>query len=276
MVRSLWTAASGMRAEQVSMDTLSNNIANVNTTGYKAQGTQFKSLLYQTLQEKTTTANGDPKPTEAQVGLGTRVASLKANFAPGAQLASNNKMALFISNTVTASFFAVSGQDGETYYTRDGNLGWTLDNTGARILTNSSGNPILSTTGQRITLPAGAGADGATVGQDGSVAYRNAEGVTVPTGQTIGLFQFANPVGLAKVSNNLYEATDASGAAINEATTNLAVTRSSIAQGYLEGSNVNIADEMVTMIITQRAYELNSKAITTSDSMLDTANNLKR
>ena len=276
MVRSLWTAASGMRAEQVSMDTLSNNIANVNTTGYKAQDTQFKSLLYQTLQEKTTTANGDPKPTEAQVGLGTRVASLKSNFAQGAMLASNNKMALCISNTATASFFSVTGQDGQVYYTRDGNLGWTLDNTGQRILTNSSGNPVLDTQGQRIRLPEGAGADAVTVGADGAVGYKRPDGGYVATGQTIGLFQFANPTGLAKVSNNLYEATNASGAAINEATTNLQITRSTIAQGYLEGSNVNIADEMVTMIITQRAYELNSKAITTSDSMLDTANNLKR
>ena len=114
------------------------------------------------------------------------------------------------------------------------------------------------------------------MGHNGEVAYRQADGTTVQTGQSIGVFQFQNPVGLEKTSGNLYAATEASGEPINEATTNLPITTSTIAQGYLEGSNVNIADEMVNLIISQRAYELNSKAITTSDSMLETANQLKR
>ena len=273
MMRALWSAASGMRAEQVSLDTISNNISNVNTVGYKEQTTQFKSLLYQTLQAETTSASGDPKPTSAQVGLGTRVASINANYEQGAMLASDNHMALCVSG---AGFFSVSGVDGKTYYTRDGNFGWTLAQNGQRILSNANGNPVLDTTGKQIVLPNGAGAEGVTVGKDGAVAYRNAAGQYVPLNQRVGLFQFPNPVGLGKVSGNLLEVTDASGAAINEATTNLQITRSTVAQGYLEGSNVNVADEMVNMIITQRAYELNSKAITTSDSMLDTANNLKR
>lgn len=273
MMRSLWTAASGMRAEQVSLDTISNNIANVNTTGYKEQTTQFKSLLYQTLQAETTSASGDPKPTGAQVGLGTRVASINANFEQGAMLASDNKNALCISGS---GFFAVSGVDGETYYTRDGNFGWTLAADGQRILANQNGNPVLDTTGRRIVLPAGVGAESTTFGSDGTVAYKNAQGLYTQTGQRVALYQFANPVGLEKISGNLYEESEASGAPINEATTNLAIIPSTIAQGYLEGSNVNIADEMVSMIITQRAYELNSKAITTSDSMLETANGLKR
>ena len=273
MLRSLWTAASGMRAEQVGVDTISNNIANVNTVGYKTQNTQFKTLLYQTLQSETTTANGEPKPTTAQVGLGTRVASINASFSQGALLANTNPMACAIEGK---GFYSVQGVDQEVYYTRDGDFGWSLDADGARVLTNSSGLKILDTQGNRITLPAGAGADSVSVGRNGAIAYRQADGTTVQTGQILGLYQFPNPVGLEKTSGNLFQESEASGEPINEATTNLPITRSTIAQGYLEGSNVNVADEMVNLIISQRAYELNSKAITTSDSMLETANGLKR
>lgn len=273
MVRSLWSAATGMKSEQTAVDTIANNIANVNTTGFKAQDTQFKSLLYQTLQVETTSRNGELTPTTAQVGLGTRVASINSIFTQGAQLASDNNMAMCINGE---GFFQVGGADGEMYYTRDGNFGWTLDVNGRRLLTNQNGNPVMDINGQRIYLPDGVGTSGVTVGPDGAIAYRTPEGDTVLTGQSIALFQFPNKVGLEKVSANLYGVTEASGAAINEATTNLNVTRSTMAQGYLEGSNVNLADEMVNLIISQRAYELNSRAITTSDSMLDTANNLKR
>ena len=273
MLRSLWTAASGMRSQQTSVDTIANNIANVNTTAYKSQNTEFKSLLYQTLQAETTTANGETKPTSAQVGLGTRVASVNASFTQGALLDSSNNMACAIEGS---GFFSVQGSDGETYYTRDGDFSWTIDADGTRVLANASGLKVLDSQGNRITLPDGVGADTATIGKNGAVAYRLADGTAVQTGQIVGLFQFENPVGLEKQSGNLYSVSDASGAAINEATTNLNITPSTIAQGYLEGSNVNIADEMVELIISQRAYELNSKAITTSDTMLETANNLKR
>ncbi|MCR5546330.1 MAG: flagellar hook-basal body complex protein [Lachnospiraceae bacterium] len=273
MLRSLWTAASGMRSEQTSVDTIANNIANVNTTAFKTQNTEFKSLLYQTLQAETTTANGETKPTSAQVGLGTRVASVNASFTQGALLASTNTMACAIEGS---GFFSVQGVDGQTYYTRDGDFSWTLDADGTRVLANASGLKVLDSQGNRITLPDGVGADSAVIGKTGAVSYRNADGTAVETGQVVGLFQFENPVGLEKQSGNLYAETEASGVAINEATTALAISPSTIAQGYLEGSNVNIADEMVNLIISQRAYELNSKAITTSDTMLETANNLKR
>lgn len=274
MIRSLWTAATGMKAEQTSVDTIANNIANVNTTAYKSQDTQFKSLLYQTLQVETTSANGQTRPTTAQVGLGTRVASLNSSFTQGAQLASENNMALCINGE---GFFSVAGINGETYYTRDGNFGWNMSNDNTRILTNSSGNPVLDTEGNRIVLPDGAGTTGVVVGQDGAVGYQDEEGTVVMTGQSVALYQFPNKVGLEKISANLYGVTEASGAAINEATPDQAnLQRSTIAQGYLEASNVNVADEMVNLIRSQRAYELNSKAITTSDTMLDTANNLKR
>lgn len=272
MVRSLWTAASGMKAQQTSVDTIANNLANVNTTGYKSQTTQFKTLLYQTMQEASTTANGDTKPTTAQVGLGARVASINSIYTQGAELASDNKMAMYINGR---GFFSVTGEDGGTYYTRNGDFDWALDDNGTRVLTNSEGNKVLDTQGNPITLPATAATDSVSVGTDGQVAYKRPDGTYVLTGQSIGLYQFANPVGLEKRGDNLLEANNVSGPAMNEATL-AGLTPSKINQGFLEGSNVNVADEMVNLIIAQRAYEMNSKAITTSDSMLDTANNLKR
>lgn len=273
MVRSLWSAATGMKSEQTAVDTIANNIANVNTTGFKAQDTQFKSLLYQTLQVRTTSVDGEATPTSAQVGLGVRVSSINSSFTQGAQLANDNPMAMCING---AGFFQVSGFDGNLYYTRDGNFGWNMAPDGGRILTNQNGNPVLDTNGNRIPLPDGVGAESVQVSLNGAISYRTADGDSIPTGQSIALYQFPNQVGLEKVSSNLYAQTDVSGAAINEATTNLDIIPSTMAQGYLEGSNVNLADEMVNLIISQRAYELNSRAITTSDSMLDTANQLKR
>ncbi len=273
MMRSLWTGASGMRSQQTAVDTIANNLANVNTTAFKTQNTQFKSLLYQTLQAETTTSNANPKPTSAQVGLGARVAAINITYTQGVQLASDNPMSVFISGS---GFFAVSGFDGQTYYTRDGDFGWAMETDGTRALTNHSGLHILDVEGNPIKLPEGAGADAVTVGKDGAIGYMDDTGNLVMTGQSIALYQFENPVGLEKVSGNLVQESEASGAPINEATTDLNIIKSTMAQGYLEGSNVNVADEMVNLIITQRAYELNSKAITTSDSMLDTANGLKR
>lgn len=272
MVRSLWTAATGMKGQQTSVDTIANNIANVNTTGYKTQTTQFKSLLYQTLQSETTTSNGDTKPTKAQVGLGTRVSSTNSIYTDGALLANDSKSAVAISGS---GFFGIQGVDGETYYTRNGDFMWTLNAGGDSVLTNAMGNPVLDATGKQITLKKGIATDAVSIGSDGSVAYKNADGSYTDTNQDIGLWQFQNPNGLQKTSNSLLRVTDASGAAMPEATT-ANLRRSTIAQGYLEGSNVNVADEMVNLIVASRAYELNSRAITTSDTMLGQANELKR
>lgn len=273
MMRSLWTAASGMKAEQVNVDTIAHNISNVNTIGYKTQSTQFKTLLYQTLRAESTSANGDPKPTSAQVGLGTRVASLNSLYTDGAMTANDSPTALCISGQ---GFFAIRGVDGQTVnYTRNGDFQWSLNRGGQRVLSTSNGLSVLDTNGQPIVLPANAGADAVSFGTDGAVAYRDQTGNYVPTGQMIALYQFQNPNGLDKLSYSLLAATDASGAPMREDNTQ-GLTRSTINQGYLEGSNVNVADEMVNLIIAQRAYELNSKAITTSDTMLEQANNLKR
>ncbi len=272
MMRALWSGASGMKGQQTAVDTIANNLANVNTTAYKSQSTQFKTLLYQTMNTSSTNAAGQTKPTSTQVGLGTRVASTNTSFAQGTMTATESNTALCISGD---GFFAVRGEDGNTYYTRNGDFTWALDNTGARVLTTSEGYKVLGRNGNPITLPNNAGTDGFTVGTDGTCSYKNNEGRYVNTGQSIALYQFANRVGLEKEGENLYSATGASGAAIGEWNT-AGITASSIAQGYIEASNVNVADEMVNLIVAQRAYEMNSKAITTSDTMLEQANNLKR
>ena len=243
MVRSLWSAATGMNAQQTNVDTIANNLANVNTVGYKAQTAQFKSLLYQTLQTATTTANGDPKPTTSQVGLGVRNSSINTSFRQGSLLSSSS-----------STSFAIEGE---------------------LMLTNQDGLPVLDTNGQNITVPGDRVASRITIGQDGTLYYPDGNNVPQSMGKTIGLSQFNNPGGLKRKGDTLWEITAASGEVMNESTNNN-VVKSRIVQNYLEGSNVQVADEMVNLIVAQRAYEMNSKAITTSDEMMQTANNLKR
>ncbi|MCR5650049.1 MAG: flagellar hook-basal body protein [Lachnospiraceae bacterium] len=271
MVRSLWTAATGMIAQQNNVDTIANNIANVNTVGYKTEVNEFKSLLYQNLQTRTTTANGEKKPIGAQVGLGTRNASITSEFTQGSLLESENITAFAIQGD---GFFAVRGEDGGTYYTRNGDFNWSLTENGI-ALTDSDGHAVLNTNAQPITLGKQYIANRLTVGADGSIMYPDANNNPQPINVTIGLFQFLNPKGLNKEGDSLYTATAASGAAMNEAT-NANLTKSVVRQGYLEGSNVQVADEMVNLIVAQRAYELNSKAITTTDDMMSTAVQVKR
>lgn len=271
MMRALYTGATGMLAQQTNIDNISNNLANVNTVGYKQEKAEFKSLLYQTIQTRTTSANGEEKPIPAQVGLGTRIASTTSIYKQGAMMASENDTDFAI---VGDGFFAVRGADGETYYTRAGNFNWSMGVNGV-TLTTTDGYPVLDTNNNPIVLPNGISSGNVVVSSDGSFGYTNAAGAYVALNQNFGIFQFNNPAGLDKVGDNLLEATDASGAAINEAT-NANVIRSEVRQNFLEGSNVQVADEMVNLIIAQRAYQLNSKAITVSDEMLEQANNLRR
>lgn len=272
MVRSLWTGASGMKAQQTAVDTIANNIANVNTVGFKSQDTQFKSLLYQTLQERTTSANGETKPGSAQVGLGTRVSSINTNFTQGEMLANESNTALCIEGN---AFFAIRGADNQIYYTRNGDFTWSLDANDRIILTNNRGEAVLDRDARPIMLPEGAESGTVSFGQDGAFAIKGPDGNYVQTGQYVALVQFRNPNGLAKQSNGLLAETAASGLALEE-WSSPGLTQSRLCQNYLEGSNVNVADEMVDLIIAQRAYEMNSKIITTSDTMMEQANNLRR
>lgn len=271
MVRSLWSAATGMNAQQVNVDTIANNLANVNTVGYKGQVAQFKSLLYQTLQTPTTTANGNPKPTSSQVGLGVRSSSINNIFSQGPMLASRSESSVAIEGK---GFFAIRGADGETYYTRNGDFVWAITEDGIG-LTASDGSPVLDTEGQPIELPAGVRSNLIAIDSNGNLNYPDATGNDSYLGITIGLWQFDNAGGLERRGNSVWSPTAASGAPLNEATEQ-GLEYSKVNQYYLEGSNVMVADEMVNLIVAQRAYEMNSKAITTTDEMMQTANNLKR
>ncbi len=271
MVRSLWTAATGMIAQQLNLDTIANNLSNVNTTGYKTQVNEFKSLLYQSVQTRTTSANGENRPSGAQVGLGVRNSSITSIFREGNLYESSSDTAFAIDGK---GFFAVRAADGNTYYTRNGNFNFTLATNG-NMLATAEGYPVISSTGQPIILPEQYTVSNISVTADGTLCYPDELGNPQSLGITIGVFQFNNPNGLEKLGDNLFQQTAASGQPLNEAT-NANLQRSDIIQNYLEGSNVQVADEMVNMIVTQRAYELNSKAIIASDEMLQQANNLRR
>lgn len=261
-----------MNAQQANVDTIANNLANVNSVGYKTQVAQFKSLLYQNLQTVTTTANGNPKPTSSQVGLGVRTSSINSIFGQGSLLDSESDTAFAIEGD---GFFAVRGEDGTNYYTRNGDFTWALAANGGMTLTNADGLPIMSAEGRPIALPRTYIASRLSITEEGEICYPDEQNNPQPIGVRIGTFQFSNPGGLNRVGDTLFAVTDASGRALNEDTTP-DVPKSRIVQGYLEGSNVQVANEMVNLIVAQRAYEMNSKAITTSDSMMETANNLKR
>lgn len=272
MVRSLWTAATGMMAQQTNLDTLAHNLSNVNTVGYKTEVNEFKTLLYQTLQTRTTSANGENKPIGAQVGLGTRNASITTIFKGGNMIETASDSAFAIQGK---GFFGVRGEDGNTYYTRNGNFRWTVAANNGNMLATSEGLPVMDTNGRPIVLNQNYIVSNVTVSSEGELMYPDANDQPQAIGIRIGLFQFNNPAGLEKMPDTMYQQTAASGPVINEATNN-GVEKSKILQGYVEGSNVQVADEMVNMIVAQRAYEMNSKAITASDEMLQQANNLRR
>ena len=271
MVRSLWSAATGMIAQQTAVDTISNNISNINTNGYKTSQNEFKSLLYQELQTKTTSANGETKPINSQVGLGVRNSSITTIFTQGSFYESTNNFAFAIEGD---GFFAVQGKDGNTYYTRNGNFQLSTDTNGLTLCT-TDGEPVLDTNGKKITFNKNMTASNISVTQDGQFCYPDAKNNPVPLGVQIGVYQFNNPSGLEKEAGSLYKTTASSGTAINESKSKN-IAKSSVVQGYLEGSNVQLADEMVNLIVAQRAYEANSKAITTSDEMMSQANQLRR
>ncbi|NLL93018.1 MAG: flagellar basal-body rod protein FlgG [Clostridiales bacterium] len=272
MMRALWTAASGMVSQQTNVDVIANNLSNVNTIGYKKESAQFKSLLYQTIQSKTTSANGETKPVGAQVGLGVRNASITTSYKQGSMTASELDTDFGIDG---AGFFTVMSENGELLYTRNGSFNWSLGNNGGVMLCNSEGLPVLDTMGQPIELDPEYDTSKISIDADGNVCYPDETNNPQPIGYQIGLVQFSNPAGLEKASNSTFKQTAASGEPVFEVD-NENLKKSIIKQGYLEASNVQVVDEMVNLIVAQRAYEMNSKAITTADDMLGQANQLKR
>lgn len=270
MMRALWTAASGMITQQTNVDTISNNLANINTTGFKKESAEFKSLLYQTIQGKSTDNNGDPKPSGIQVGLGVRNSAITSQYTQGVSTETGNDYDFAIEGK---GFFQVQSKDGSVAYTRNGSFGLSIGVNGV-TLANTDGNPVLDTKGEPIVIDDVYNPSDITINEQGELCYLNASNVSESIGIQIGIVQFNNPAGLQKMSGSLLKETGASGAPRIEAE-DIGLQKSKIRQGYLEESNVQAVDEIVNLIVAQRAYEMNSKVITAADEMLQQANNLR-
>ncbi len=271
MIRSLWTGASGMTAQQVSLDNIANNLSNVNTAGYKKQSTEFSSLLYQKLQRKTTDYNGDPKPVIGQVGSGVRVSGLTSIYTQGAMLETGNDYDMCISGS---GFFRVQTPDGGVAYTRNGAFQLAKSSEGVTLAT-AEGYPVLNTAGEPVSFSTEEyDPQQLTLDDYGNFYYPDDTGTAQMIGVQLSFAQFNNPSGLEKISGSLLRESENSGEPRLEAEDNMLRT-SKVYTGYLEGSNVQTVDEIVNLIVTQRAYEMNSKVITASDEMLQQANNLR-
>lgn len=270
-MRSLWTAASGMIAQQTNVDNISNNIANANTVGYKKQSTEFSTLLYSKLQREVTDNNGDPKPVIGQVGAGVRVSGLVTRYTQGNLMNTGNTYDMAIDGE---GFFMIQMPDGETSYTRNGSFSLGLYEGGV-ALTNSAGYPVLNSDGEAIVFDEEMNMSDVYVDEYGRIMLADKESGTADYLMTIGLAQFNNPSGLEKLSGSLLKATENSGEARLE-TEDEELKKSTVRTGWLEGSNVESIDEIVNLIVAQRAYEMNSKAITAADTMLQQANNLRQ
>lgn len=272
MMRSLWTAATGMIAQQTHLDVTANNLSNINTTGYKKETAEFKTLLYQTIRGDSYDTNGDPKPVGVQVGLGVRNSAITSQFVQGSINETGNTWDFALEGD---GFFQVRLSNGEIGYTRSGALVMAVSSNGMTLST-SEGYPVLDSDGNPVEVGSDIKTNQITVDDRGNLYYPNAEtNVPESLGIQIGLVQFNNPSGLFKQSGSIYTETAASGEPLSEsAGETFKLTK--LHQKYLEMSNVQAADEMVNMIISQRAYEMNSKAITASDEMLQQANNLRR
>jgi flagellar basal-body rod protein FlgG len=254
MIRSLWISKTGMDAQQTQMDVISNNLANVSTNGFKRSRAVFEDLLYQTLRQPGAQSSQQTQlPTGLQVGTGVRPVATARMFTQGNLQQTGNNLDVAISGQ---GFLQVQMPDGTTGYTRDGNL--HVDHQGQVVTSN--GFPVLPS----ITIPPTA--QSITIGQDGTISVTTQGSATPTTAGSLQLVNFVNPSGLQAIGQNLYTESAASGTpnAGTPGTNGLGLLN----QGYVETSNVNVVEELVSMIQTQRAYEINSKAIQTSDQML--------
>lgn len=260
MIQSLYSGATGMEAQQLNLNTIANNLANANTTGFKRSKIEFQDLLYQKTREVGAEAGGgNVVPTGVESGYGTRVASTTKIFSQGQLKQTGEKHDMAIEGD---GFLQVQRADGTFAYTRDG----ALKVNGQGRVTTSDGLPVLS--GFQPIPP---GSTGFSVSPNGEVTVQGPSGT-----QTfrVQLSRFANPSGLRSLGGNLYEETAGSGTV--EQGNPGEDGYGTLTQGFLESSNVNIVEEMVNMIQAQRAYEINSKAIQTSDSMLEQMAQIKR
>ncbi len=261
MIRALWTAATGMQSQQVNMDVIANNLANVNSSGFKKSRADFQDILYQTTRAAGAGVDGGEVPTGVQIGLGSRVAAVQKVFTTGDFQQTENELDVAIEGQ---GFFQVVLPDGTDGFTRSGAL--KKDSTG-RLVT-SDGFPLIP----EVVIPEGS--TSISIGSGGTVDVL-LDGESTPTEVgVIELIRFGNPSGLKSLGRNLYAETPTTGAPI--AGTPGEAGFGTLSQGFLEGSNVNIMEEMVNMIAGQRAYEVNSKTIRTADEMLSTTSQLIR
>ena len=257
---SLYSAATGMEAQQLNLNTIANNLANVNTPGFKRSKFEFQDLLYQKPREAGADAGGgNLVPTGIEVGNGSRVAATSKIFTQGQLTNTGEKLDLAIQGD---GFFEVQRPDGTTGYTRAGSFKQSAQ---GQVVT-VDGLPVLS--GFQPIPP---GTTGISLSEDGQVTVQGAGGSQT---FSITLARFANPAGLRSLGGNLYEETAASGTPEVGKPGEQGYGRT--VQGYIEASNVNIVEEMVNLIVAQRAYEINSKSIQTSDEMLQNIANMKR
>jgi flagellar basal-body rod protein FlgG len=262
MQSSMFIAATGMEAQRLNIDVISNNLANVNTTGFKRSRADFQEMMYQSLSDAgAASADGTILPTGIQVGLGVEAAAVQKIFKQGDFASTENPLDLVVEGN---GFFQILTPEGEVAYTRAG--AFKLDSEGNIVTSNGYAME------PAITIPANS--LNITITTDGTVSVLQAGSSSpVEVGQ-IELAQFTNPGGLTSIGKSLFVTNESSG----EATTGApnAEGFGSLNQGFLELSNVNVVEEMVNMIVSQRAYELNSKVVQTSDEMLQLANNIKR
>lgn len=263
MIRALYSAASGMSAQQTNVDNIAHNLANANTAGYKMRRAQFQDLLYQNLATPGTAAGQQTVlPSGLQIGLGTRAAANEIIFSQGSFTATENPLDLVIQGK---GFFQVRRPSGELAYTRSGSF--HLSREGQMV--TMDGDALEP----QITIPPEA--QSITIGADGTVSYQIPGQSATQTAGQIQLANFANPAGLNSQGHNLYTPTDASG----EPTIGNPGGQEglgSLMQGYTEQSNVSVVEEFINLIVSQRAYEANSKVVKAADEMYQQVNNITR
>ncbi len=261
MIKALYSAGSGMTAQQMSIDNIANNLANANTTGFKARRTQFQDLLYQNyLQPGAAAGSQTVVPSGLQVGMGTRPSANSIVFTQGSFTETDNPLDLVIQGK---GFFQIQTPNGQTAYTRSGNF--QLDKNGAVV--DANGNPLQP----QITIPAQA--QTITIAPDGTISYTQPGQTATTIAGQIQLANFVNPGGLNSMGNGLFMPTDASGDPI-VGTPGGQDGMGTLQQGYLESSNVSVVEEFVNMISSQRAYEASTKVVKAADEMYQQVNNI--
>jgi flagellar basal-body rod protein FlgG len=262
MIRSLWTGTTGMHGQQLNIDVIANNLANVSTTGFKKSKTDFQDLLYQTMKVPGAQTSADTEsPTGIQIGLGVKPAAVGKVFTQGDLILTENVLDIAIEGE---GFLQIELPNGNTTYTRSG----ALKRDGDGRLTNSDGYPLIPA----ITIPDGTKEDTLTISETGVVSAVIGDDTNATELGNIELAIFTNNAGLKAIGKNLFQETESSGTATTGTPGDDGYGQ--LLQTYLEGSNVNIVEELANMITTQRAYEINSKTIQTSDEMMQTTNQL--